>query len=74
MAPVPTLRKADRMRTEVPPSAHIENMARKLPSPELVCIVCSGGDRDINGAHTVCALCELQGLTVPEAVELPAAA
>ncbi|MCC3299728.1 hypothetical protein [Arthrobacter caoxuetaonis] len=49
-------------------------MARKLPSPELVCIVCSGGDRDINGAHTVCALCELQGLTVPEAVELPAAA
>lgn len=74
MAPVPNLRKAARMCTEMPASAHIDTMARKRSSPELVCIVCSGGACDINGAHTVCALCELQGLTAPEAVELPAAA
>lgn len=24
------------------------------------CIVCSGGVRDVNGAYTVCALCELE--------------
>jgi hypothetical protein len=36
----------------------------------LLCIACSGGCRDANGAYTVCALCELQGAEVPE----PAAA
>lgn len=32
----------------------------------LLCIACSGGCRDANGAYTVCALCELQGVQVPE--------
>lgn len=34
---------------------------------ELLCIICSEGGRDINGAFTVCALCELSGAAVPEA-------
>ncbi|WP_354214834.1 hypothetical protein [Arthrobacter sp. UYCo732] len=32
----------------------------------LVCIACSGGSQDANGAYTLCALCELQGAAVPE--------
>lgn len=32
----------------------------------LLCIVCSGGCRDANGAYTLCAFCELQGADVPE--------
>ncbi|HEX9086738.1 MAG TPA: hypothetical protein VF867_04350 [Arthrobacter sp.] len=31
----------------------------------LVCICCSGGAVDRNGAYTLCALCELEG-RVPE--------
>lgn len=44
-------------------------MPKKNKRPELVCIICSGGGRDIHGAHTVCALCELQGLAAPQAGE-----
>lgn len=32
----------------------------------LLCIACSGGCRDANGAYTLCAFCELQGVEVPE--------
>lgn len=28
---------------------------------ELVCIICSGGARDLNGAFTVCILCAIEG-------------
>ncbi|HEX9225201.1 MAG TPA: hypothetical protein VF885_00925 [Arthrobacter sp.] len=42
---------------------------------ELVCIICSGGQYDLNGACTVCVLCTLEGLQPPTAGELlPAAA
>ena len=44
----------------------MEDMAKKTQHLELLCIICSGGNRDARGAHTVCALCELQGLSVPE--------
>ncbi|QOT19290.1 hypothetical protein [Paenarthrobacter sp. YJN-5] len=33
----------------------------------LLCIACSGGCRDDNGAYTLCALCELAEVTVPAA-------
>ncbi|QOD05810.1 hypothetical protein [Pseudarthrobacter sp. BIM B-2242] len=33
----------------------------------LLCIICSGGAADRNGAYTVCALCELSGLAVEPA-------
>lgn len=32
----------------------------------LLCISCSDGCRDANGAYTVCAFCELQGADAPE--------
>lgn len=38
----------------------------------LRCIVCSGGCHDANGAYTLCALCELQGVEVPSAVQTAA--
>jgi hypothetical protein len=42
---------------------------------ELVCLICSGGTTDHNGAYTVCVLCELEGRHPDTAVEsLPAAA
>lgn len=42
---------------------------------ELVCIICSGGQYDGNGACTVCVLCTIEGLQPPMAGELlPAAA
>ena len=34
---------------------------------ELVCIICSGGQYDLNGACTVCVLCTLEGLQPAEA-------
>jgi hypothetical protein len=34
---------------------------------ELVCIICSGGQYDLNGACTVCVLCTLDGLQPDEA-------
>ncbi|MFB9714209.1 hypothetical protein [Arthrobacter methylotrophus] len=33
----------------------------------LLCIACSGGCRDANGAYTLCALCELAEVSVPAA-------
>lgn len=59
-------------------AAHIEAMTftGKQGSPAavraraLLCIVCSGGCRDANGAYTLCALCDLQGAEAPgEALE-----
>ncbi len=48
------------------PAAHIEGMGKKPSvSPELLCIVCSGGAPDRTGAYTVCALCELAGAVIP---------
>ncbi|MCU6480187.1 hypothetical protein [Arthrobacter sp. A2-55] len=38
-----------------------------MQAPELICIACSGGHRDKNGAYTVCAICELSGATIPSA-------
>jgi hypothetical protein len=35
--------------------------------PELLCIVCSGGKRDPNGAYTVCALCVIEDAAIPAA-------
>lgn len=32
----------------------------------LLCIACSGGCRDANGAYSLCVFCELQGVEVPE--------
>ena len=58
--------------TDSAASVHILSMATRKPtSPAalaLLCIHCSGGAADKNGAYTVCALCELN------AAELPAAA
>jgi len=49
--------------TDRPPSAHIRGMASKSATnlKSLVCICCSGGAADRNGAYTLCALCELEG-------------
>lgn len=38
----------------------------------LLCIACSGGGRDANGAYTLCAFCELQGVEAPEAARAAA--
>jgi hypothetical protein len=35
--------------------------------PELLCIVCSGGSRDRNGAYTVCAICVIEDADIPAA-------
>lgn len=52
----------------------MDTMAAKKSRPELMCIICSGGGMDANGAHTVCALCEIQGLATPGTEDLAAAA
>lgn len=39
----------------------------KTSTAVLLCIHCSGGIRDANGAHTVCALCELGSLAAEAA-------
>lgn len=55
-------------------AAHIQAMttttsrsAAVVRERALLCIACSGGCRDINGAYTLCALCELAEVTVPAA-------
>lgn len=56
--------------TDSAASVHILSMATRKPTAAdlaLLCIHCSGGAADKNGAHTVCALCELDAV-------LPAAA
>lgn len=48
--------------TESAASVHILSMATRKPTASdlaLLCIRCSGGAADKNGAYTVCALCEL---------------
>lgn len=35
-------------------------MPLRAAAPVLVCIVCSGGAKDLNGAFTVCVLCEYE--------------
>lgn len=54
-------------------AVHIEAMttpprlrsAASVRKRTLLCIACSGGCRDANGAYTLCALCELQGVEAP---------
>lgn len=55
--------------TESAASVHILAMAKKKDPNllALLCIVCSGGATDRNGAYTVCALCELNGSSVEPA-------
>lgn len=51
--------------TDSAASVHILSMASRKPTAAalaLLCIHCSGGAPDKNGAYTVCALCELQEL------------
>lgn len=56
-------------------AAHIPAMTTETSSKSaavlreraLLCIACSGGCRDDNGAYTLCALCELAEVTVPAA-------
>lgn len=52
--------------TDSAASVHIRAMAKKKDTNTgtLLCIICSGGAADRNGAYTVCALCELNGSTV----------
>ena len=57
-------------------AAHIQGMKAAVKTMTcsttcklvLVCIACSGGGRDANGAYTLCALCEMEGITAPETV------
>lgn len=54
--------------TESAASVHIRAMAKKKDTTKtLLCIICSGGAADRNGAYTVCALCELNGLPLEPA-------
>lgn len=56
-------------------AAHIHSMktttrprsAAAVREQALLCIVCSGGCRDANGAYTLCVLCDLQDAEVPAA-------
>jgi hypothetical protein len=58
-----------RTGTGIAPAAHIQGMATRTRNkhPELLCIVCSGGKRDPNGAYTVCALCVIEDAAIPAA-------
>lgn len=46
--------------------------AAAIRARALLCIACSGGCRDANGAYTLCALCELQETEAPEAARTAA--
>lgn len=56
-------------------AAHIPGMtittrprsAAVVREKALLCIACSGGCRDANGAYTLCVLCDLQDAEVPAA-------
>lgn len=57
------------------PRMSTKTKTKRRTGLELVCIICSGGQYDLNGACTVCVLCTLEGLQPPTAGELlPAAA
>lgn len=45
---------------------HMTTKKKTRTGLELVCIICSGGDRDLNGAFTVCVLCTIEGLAPAE--------
>ena len=55
--------------TDSAASVHILAMAKKKDAnvKTLLCIICSGGAADSNGAYTVCALCELNDIAVEPA-------
>jgi hypothetical protein len=45
---------------------HMTTKKKSRTGLELVCIICSGGSRDLNGAFTVCVICELADLAPAE--------